>query len=295
MKLMTINTHSLIEAEYEKKLLEFVEMAASERPDILALQEVNQLADEEVLSDEELPGFVRCPGFSRPVRQGNHAARVSELLRQRGVEYYWTWVSAKLGYDRYDEGLALFSLRPIVNAEQFLISRSEDYHYWKTRGVVGIQVKGLEQCWFYTVHMGWWDDAEEPFAQQWETMNREFEKRGRLDGEVWLMGDFNSPETTHGQGYTCIRQSGWLDSYQLAIEKDSGVTVENVIDGWRDRTEDLETSQEVASGMRLDYMFSNRFVPVASSRVVCNGRNYPVVSDHYGVMIEIGERERILP
>ncbi len=69
MKLITLNTHSLIEEHYEEKLHAFAEMVRKEKPDILALQEVNQLACEEIWPDEELPGFVRCRGFSLPVRR----------------------------------------------------------------------------------------------------------------------------------------------------------------------------------------------------------------------------------
>ena len=42
MKLITLNTHSLIEEHYEEKLHAFAEMVRKEKPDILALQEVNQ-------------------------------------------------------------------------------------------------------------------------------------------------------------------------------------------------------------------------------------------------------------
>ncbi|MFR5732506.1 MAG: hypothetical protein ACLUD2_11760 [Clostridium sp.] len=82
--------------------------------------------------DEELPGFVRCRVFAS-VRRGNHAGRLAELLKDSGLSYSWTWISAKLGYDRYDEGMAVFSLSPIADTDQLQISRSSDYHYWKTR------------------------------------------------------------------------------------------------------------------------------------------------------------------
>lgn len=287
MKLMTINTHSLIEPEHERKLRAFVEKVCAERPDILALQEVNQLADEKTLEDEALLGFVRCPGFTIPVRYGNHAARLAELLRERGLSYHWTWVSAKLGYDKYDEGLALFSLCQIAESEQFLISGSSDYSCWKTRRIIGIRPEGMPDTWFYSVHMGWWDDEVEPFKRQWRNLNTELSGRGRMDGTVWMLGDFNSPSGVRGQSYDCICGSGWKDSYELAVEKDSGVTVEEVIDGWRNRTD----GENASRGMRLDFLFCNRAVSVDSSRVFCNGQNGPVVSDHYGVVIETGSDE----
>ena len=87
MKLITLNTHSLIEEHYEEKLHAFAEVIRKEKPDILAMQEVNQLACEEIWPDEKLPGFVRCRGFSLPVRRGNHAARLAELLKDSGLSY----------------------------------------------------------------------------------------------------------------------------------------------------------------------------------------------------------------
>ena len=40
------------------------------------------------------------------------------------------------------------------------------------------------------------------------------------------------------------------------------------------------------NGMRIDYLWVNREIPVLRTQVICNGINGPVVSDHYGVMIE---------
>ena len=42
MKLMTLNTHSLEEEDYEAKLHAFAEGVCRAEPDIIALQEVNQ-------------------------------------------------------------------------------------------------------------------------------------------------------------------------------------------------------------------------------------------------------------
>ena len=42
MKLLTLNTHSLIENSYEKKLADFISAIREIKPDIIALQEVNQ-------------------------------------------------------------------------------------------------------------------------------------------------------------------------------------------------------------------------------------------------------------
>ena len=45
--------------------------------------------------------------------------------------------------------------------QQFLTSKTDDYENWKTRRILGIQPEGSSD-WFFTVHMGWWNDDEEP-------------------------------------------------------------------------------------------------------------------------------------
>ena len=164
MKLLTLNTHSLIEPEYEAKREIFVEFIAKEQPDVFALQEVNQTAAAPEL--KAVPaGYTSCPGNTVPLKADNHAAAVARMLEQKGVCYHWSWLPAKIGYDRYDEGMAVFSRAPITQTENLLLSRSNDYSYWKTRRVLGICAGDV---WYYAVHMGWWKDEEEPFADQWQ-------------------------------------------------------------------------------------------------------------------------------
>lgn len=283
MKLLTLNTHSLEEPGYAEKTEKFIEMLVKEQPDIIALQEVNQSLAEKELPDIMLDGFTRCNGFNVPVRLDNHARKVVEELRKRGVYYYWTWISAKIGYGKYDEGMALLSRKPVRRVQEFLISRSDDYENWKTRKTLGIQVEGTDD-WFFTVHMGWWNDTEEPFARQWECLQEFLSQPEYTEGFIWLMGDFNSLDNVEEEGYELILESGWSDTYLSAMEKDNGITVAEEIDGWRseDGIENPERKEK-----RLDYIFCNRSEDIKSSKVVCNGTNYPIVSDHYGVMIEL--------
>lgn len=285
MKILTINTHSLAEEQYERKLRQFADMVLRERPDIIAMQEVNQSVGEFPAEKEQLFGYVPCPGNHVPVRRDNHAARAAGMLAAGGAEYNWTWLPAKVGYGRYDEGLALFSLRPIDQVDQCLISRSDDYGNWKTRRVVGIHADGTEEGWFYTVHMGWWDDAEEPFEEQWQRLEDHLRDRRSGEVPVWLMGDFNSPAGVPGEGWEHIGRSGWLDTYELAAKKDDGITVGRVIDGWREK---LAPDSE---GMRIDYVWCSRNVKIRQSQVVFNGITYPEISDHYGILVNAGDEE----
>ncbi len=285
MKILTINTHSLLESEYEKKLQQFAQLILQEQPQVFAMQEVNQSMNAAEVSADRMCGYVPCSGAGQKIREDNHAGRLSKLLTKAGLNYEWTWIGAKVGYGIYDEGMALFSLTPIQKTEQFYISRSRDYGYWKTRKVLGIYT-GKQPEWYFCVHMGWWEDEEEPFAAQWENLQAELKIRIRDYERVWLLGDFNSPAEISGEGYEYILKSGWYDTWQLAKRKDAGITVGKVIDGWRERLS--EQSKDIA-GMRIDHIWCSKQTAIAESKVICNGINGPVVSDHYGVLIETAD------
>lgn len=273
MKLLTLNTHSLEEHDYEKKLNDFVDAVLTEKPDIIALQEVNQSRTENILNFDELEGMtVVCRDI--PIRYDNHALNVVRLLNINGLQYHWAWLPVKVGYGKYDEGIAVLSKFSIEDTDVLLISKEDDYDNWRTRKILGIKVRGE---WFYSVHMGWWDDKDDPFIKQWDRIVRYMESKNN----VWLMGDFNSKADVRDEGYDCVTADGWYDTYNLAEDKDLGITVESKIDGWTNKEE-----------MRIDYIFTNAPVRIKQSKTVFNEKNYPVVSDHYGVMIEVYENER---
>ena len=132
--------------------------------------------------------------------------------------------------------------------------------------------------------MGWWKDEEEPFARHWDCLSQHLKAARSEQETIWICGDFNSPSDVLGEGYSYVKDSGWQDTYGLAKEKDSGVTVGGVIDGWRN-----QNRKEKNEGMRIDYIWCSKKRNIRQSQVVFNGKHYPVVSDHYGVMIETEE------
>lgn len=255
MKLWTINTHSLLEQDYERKLQDFAAAVFEEKPDIIAMQEVNQLH----ISDD-----VKANG-------DNHVCRAVKLLEDKGVGYYWHWLPLKLGYSKYDEGLAIMSRTKITETDEFPISGVNDYTNWKTRKILGIKTDGLDD-WFYTVHMGWWNDVEEPFCEQWERLKKHISVKER----VWLMGDFNSRADVRNEGYDLVTNDGFYDTYLLAAKKDSGITARGSIDGW---------SESGLNKARIDYILCSEKINVKSSRVIFNNQNYRAISDHYGLEI----------
>ncbi len=56
-----------------------------------------------------------------------------------------------------------------------------------------------------------------------------------------LMGDFNTDAFSDRVAYEAITELGLYDSYNLAMEKDQGITVEKAIDGWAGHSRDWIT------------------------------------------------------
>ncbi len=274
MKLLTLNAHSLVEENYSQKLAVFVGTVAKERPDIIALQEVSQTACTAAVPQQLLRGYYPCDE-SAVIRADHHVYNAVRLLADRGLCYHWTWLPLKLGYGKYDEGIALMSLSPIIQTDIVQVSEINDYYNWKTRKLLGIRTESTPEEWFYSVHFGWWNDAEEPFQRQWQKTAAHM----RRHKTVWLMGDFNSPAQVRGEGYDLVTDSGFHDSYLLAAQKDGGNTVETIIDGWKDQI-------KKTTGMRIDQIWCSQKAAVRSSKVIFNGICHPIVSDHYGVMVE---------
>ena len=217
---MTINTHSILEENYIGKMESFVKAVAQLQPDIIAMQEVNQTADAPQATAVLQLNRTYNNQEPRQLKADNHAAKAAEALRKAGIEYNWTWLPMKLGYSMYDEGMAVFCRKPIAETNVVLLSSDGDYSNWRTRYALGIRPAGTDD-WFYTIHMGWWNDEEEPFGNQWEKLQTAVKEKNH-QGKIFLMGDFNSPAQVKHEGYDLIKESGWQDTYLLAEKKDAG-------------------------------------------------------------------------
>lgn len=270
IRLLTLNTHSLVESDYENKLKYFADAIERIRPDIIALQEVNQSISADIIDKKQIVGGTFIGNI--PLKADNHIFRTAEMLRERGIEYNWVWLGIKRGYDKYDEGIAMLSLEPIEMINAINLSETDNYENWKTRKSLGIKVNNE---WFYSVHFNWWNDKDEPFLMQWAKMMKEVADKET----VWLMGDFNNPSDKCNEGYDIIRNFGWYDTFLFAEKKDSGYTAESTIDGWK-------VTQKNNRKLRIDYIFCNKKCDIISSQTIFNGINEPVISDHYGIICE---------
>ncbi|WP_410495190.1 endonuclease/exonuclease/phosphatase family protein [Cellulosilyticum sp. ST5] len=261
MKLLTLNCHSWQEDHQLDKINYLAKTIKENDYDVIALQEVSQ----HMLGKQ----------FKGQLKTDNYVVILQEALQKLGVNHYEVvWDFAHIGFQVYEEGLCLLSKHPIIEEESFFVSQTKDTLNWKSRRIVKatINYKGEEiDC--YSCHLGWWEDEEEPAKLQLNKLNAKLHPKRR----AFLLGDFNNNANVRDKGYDYMLGLGWKDTYMLAKDKDNGVTVQGKIHGW----------EENAGGLRLDYIFTNQKVEVRSSKVIFNGSNKAVISDHHGVQVEI--------
>ena len=267
MKILSLNTHSLLEENQIEKCKQTALFIHENQPDIIALQEVNQsICAKSCGNDKYYRGEAQ-------LKEDNYASALVNKLNALGSNYLWTWIPIKIGYGKYEEGLALLSKTPMFSQEEILLTSIDDFSNWKTRKALVVQTRiNHEMVWIYNVHMGWWND-DESFSYQWDQLKDDIAMKS---GKIYIIGDFNAPDCIKNQSYDQIKNDGYYDTYQLAKNVIGHSTTKGKIDGWKD----------VESEMRIDYIFSNQKVNVIRHEVVFNSISSPIVSDHYGILME---------
>ncbi len=294
MKIMTLNAHShavdMPASVSRRNLDNLADFILQQQVDVIALQEVCQTQSADIVKEEEIHGFAE-PGKEEErhrwavlsketvIRQDNYVWQLICRLQQKGFQYGWTWDGIKTGYGIFDEGLAVISRFPIEKVETYYLSDSRDYQNWKTRKAIAADIRiGEQKTCFVCTHLGWWEDAKEPFASQMDRLQKALSEK---KGNIYLLGDFNSPADERNTGYDFVKSYGWLDTWLLAGNGRHEVTVPGKIDGW---------DEEAEQGLCIDYIWSNYPVNIVSSRIVFSGKKEPVISDHFGVLAEICEK-----
>ncbi|MCQ9120904.1 endonuclease [Rodentibacter pneumotropicus] len=261
MKLLTLNVHAWLEDNQAEKIAILAQTIVEKGYDIIALQEVNQL--------------MTAPTIAQSLKQDNYGViLLRQINRQVEQKYSLFWSNSHIGYDKYDEGIAFLTRLPVYEVDPFYCSQHHRLDSILSRKILGLTVEYQNQlidC--YSCHINLPDCEGE---NQLDNI-RNIVKRNRSRNLKILMGDFNTDAISNPQAYQQIKSLGLLDSYELAEQRDSGITVEKAIDGWRGHSEEK----------RLDYIFLNQAKRVLSSQVIFNSKNKPVVSDHFGLEVDI--------
>ncbi|KXT75989.1 Exodeoxyribonuclease III [Streptococcus sp. DD12] len=264
MKILTLNTHSWMEEHPQEKLEQLVDTLAEKACDLIFLQEINQLISSEPA--EVTPGYVAVSD-SPAIHVDNYALLLVTALRERGLDYYWSWAYNHIGYDKYQEGVAILSLTPL-HPRLLRVSDSTDETDYRTRCVLLAQTHLSGHPYLVaSVHLSWW---EKGFAREWLRLERALEE---AQLPVIVAGDFNNPVA--GPGYQ-LMTSGPLelaDSHKQARVVSGEHTIQAAIDGWEGNRQQL----------KVDHILLSQGIPVSLSQVVFDGGNTPQVSDHFGV------------
>lgn len=267
MKILTLNTHSWLEKNQKEKFNIFVDNILKEKYDIIFLQEVNQSisANKIERKDKKIVELAR-------LKENNFGLLLKDELKSKGLNYYYTWDSTHIGYDIYDEGIAILSLNPILEVKSKIISSSVEYKSIETRKATGIKIQYKNKdIWAFTLHFSWWKDGN--FQYEWKKL-REIINEIKADLFI-LAGDFNNDANIRKEGYELVLKSGFYDSFNLAKEKIGEYTVESEIAGWKGDS----------SNKRIDFVFLSEEVDVKKYEVVFKDKLQ--ISDHLGVKVEL--------
>lgn len=260
MKFLTINVHGWQEENQLEKIKQLAMMIHENRYDAIALQEVSQHHDAEVAYEN--------------IRTDNYGLLLNNELAALGsTDYELFWDISHYGFEVYEEGLALLVRHPNEKIKSFYITDSASIDNWKSRKIVGgtWNINGQSLS-LYTCHLGWWDDKDENFQTK---VDRLLEKAEIDNHPLLLLGDFNVADHIKNEGYDYLRSKGLYDTHQLADQKFGESTIIGDIDGWDGNKKNL----------KVDYIFANWPADVKESRIVLNGIDGPVISDHFGIEI----------
>ena len=263
MKFLTLNCHSWQEENQLDKIKYLAQVISEKNYDVIALQEISQSIDSKTLE-----GNIKEDNFAVLLK------KELEELSESNYEFYWDF--SHIGYDVYEEGLAIMTRHKFINNESFFITKGEDRTYWKTRKIIKSSIEIADkQIDFYSCHLGWWNDEEEPFKYQADKLLNTMD-----NSKIAIyMGDFNNNAFIRNEGYDYLISKSLNDLYLNAesTEDECSATVKGKIDGWDENREKL----------RLDLVLSNKSLQVKKANIIFNGKNKKVVSDHYGVELEI--------
>ncbi|WP_025730206.1 endonuclease/exonuclease/phosphatase family protein [Atopobacter phocae] len=261
MKLLTLNVHAWMEENQLSKMGKIAETIALKQYDVIALQEVNQSIDSPIIQND--------------LKKDNFGLLLQEKINALSPSKYdYVWSNSHIGYSVYDEGIAILTKLPVKDIDSFYCSTSQDVHSIHSRKIVGVTVSYNDELIdIYSCHINLPDT---PGEHQIDNIEHILYRNENRHLKI-LMGDFNVDAFSNPVAYEAIKEIGLWDSYELAILQDEGITVPANIDGWQDHL----------NGKRLDYIFLSQRRSVQSSRVIFNGVNESVVSDHYGVEIEL--------
>ena len=111
MKLLTLNCHSWQEENQVEKIKYLAEVIKEKQYDVIALQEVSQSIDAKLVNS-----IIKEDNFAKLL--------IDELNKLDEYKYNFIWDYSHIGYDIYEEGLAILTKHEIEDFKSFYIFSS---------------------------------------------------------------------------------------------------------------------------------------------------------------------------
>ncbi len=271
VRVLTLNLHCWQEEDAQGKLDRIADAIAAHAVDVVCLQEVGQHVDAPIVDHRH----------GMDIRADNAAlAIVERLQRQHRVAMDWAWGFSHIGFDVWEEGVAVLSRHPLRDVEVAFVSSGHSPVPVDARCVVIASVEpdpGVPLT-VVSAHLSWWDHPHEPFAAQWQRTQAVLQYR---PDPLLLAGDLNVRDD--GPGYPLMLQGdAWRDAHALAVAPEAPRgTFPGDIAGW-------------AGGPagRIDYVLLRGagLDPTASEVLFDSAGDR--VSDHFGVLVTIDATAR---
>lgn len=262
-RVLTLNLHCWQESDAEEKLHRVAATIAELRPDVVLLQEVGQHVEAPIVGTRQ----------NETIRADNAALVIADALRwDHARPHNWVWFFAHIGFDEWEEGVALLTPHRIGASEGWYVSASR--HQWNSRRLLVADVHArVDRCITMAgAHFSWWTDEDEPFAAQFDRADEIV--RRRYEDRVFG-GDFNV--RADGPGYEYMMRSGfWTDAHAAAVAPAApGGTFPGDIAGW-----------DGEQPGRIDYVLVHGpHLRPRAARTVFDAPG-DRVSDHYGVLVD---------
>ena len=141
MKLLTINVHSWLENNQLEKLDILAKTIVEKKYDVIAMQEVNQL-----INSENVYSNIKKDNFGKMLLDKINS------YGESGYSYYWTY--SHIGFDKYEEGLAILAKGKVCDVEDFYCTSHQDIHSISSRKILKVTLEINNQTIeFYSCHM----------------------------------------------------------------------------------------------------------------------------------------------
>lgn len=259
MKIITQNLHCFAEENYLEKFQRIAQFIVDNDVDVACFQEVAQHVASPLVDQ------------AKGLKEGNAALLIRDMIKAiSGQDYEILFSFAHYYYDTDEEGVAMLSRIPLQSWSEHVISEEKEI-FIERRTALEIHLQNNLSI--SSVHLGIATKREpqSPALQQFLNLKE------MTSGEIKLFfGDYNIPDTT--SAYDEIIQSGCYDLCGARAQGDERfLTTPGAIDGWHHHKD----------AKRLDYGFANKAVKVNTARVIFNGENEAMVSDHFGLYFDI--------